>query len=89
MMEQALRTATWAAAALLIIGLGLWLGGAAQAAFVLHAGLWLLIATPIVRVVMALREYAAERDWTFFLLTAVVLACLAFPIVRYLATSPR
>ena len=88
-MEHALRLATWAAAALLVTGLGLWLGGAAQATFVLHAGLWLLIATPIIRVVMALGSYAAERDWTFLFLTAVVLACLAFPIVRYLASSPR
>jgi uncharacterized membrane protein len=89
MMEQVLRVATWTAAALLVAGLGLWLGGAAQAAFVLHAGLWLLIATPIARVIMAIGSYAAERDWTFVLLTAVVLACLVFPIVRYLAASPR
>ncbi len=88
-MERALRIATWLAATLLLIGLALWLAGAAQAALVLHTGLWLLIATPMVRVLMALAEYLKTRDWTFVALTLVVLACLVFPLVRYFLSFPR
>lgn len=88
-MEQALRIATWTSAALLAAGLGLSLAGAAQAPVVLHAGLWLLIATPIVRVLMALVEYLRAKDGTFFALTLLVLACLVVPLARYFLSSPR
>ncbi|MEX2270760.1 MAG: DUF1634 domain-containing protein [Vicinamibacterales bacterium] len=82
-MEQALRIATWIAAALLAAGLALWLIGAPAAPLVLHAGLWLLISTPIVRVLMALVEYLAARDWAFVALTLIVLACLVVPLSVY------
>ena len=83
-MERALRIATWIAAALLLCGLLLWMAGAPGGEPMMHAGLLLLIATPIVRVVLALVDFLAARDWTFAALTAVVLACLAIPIVRFL-----
>lgn len=82
-MERLLRIATWTAAALLVAGLMLWLGGVPQAERVLHAGLWLLISTPIVRVVLALTGYAKTRDWTFVAITLIVLACLIFPLANY------
>ena len=88
-MERALRIATWAAAALLGAGLIFWLAGAAMAPWALHAGLWLLISTPLVRVVMALVDYTRERDWTFAVLALIVLGCLVFPIARYMLSLPR
>jgi uncharacterized membrane protein len=87
-MEQLLRIATWTAAALLAAGLALTLAGRPADA-VLHAGLWLLISTPIVRVVMAIAGYARERDWTFVAITLIVFSCLAIPLARYFLSSLR
>jgi uncharacterized membrane protein len=88
-MERALRQAVWVSAALLAAGLVLWLWGAAAAGPIVHAGLWVLIAVPVSRMLTAAVTYAWARDWTFFALTLVVLACLAFPIVRYFLSAPR
>ena len=87
-MEQALRVATWTSALILAAGLGLTLAGR-PVGYTLHIGLWLLIATPIVRVVMALVSYVRDRDWTFVALTVLVLACLAIPLAKYFLLSPR
>jgi uncharacterized membrane protein len=43
----------------------------------LHVGLILLIATPILRVIVALVEDVRQRQWFFALATMVVLAVLA------------
>jgi uncharacterized membrane protein len=43
---------------------------------ILQLGLLLLILTPVVRVAMTAVLFAAQRDWTFVLLTASVLALL-------------
>lgn len=43
---------------------------------VLHLGLLLLILTPILRVAVTLMLFAAERDWVFVGITAVVLGIL-------------
>ena len=88
-MERVLRLAVWVSAALLGAGLLLWLAGAASALPVMHAGLWILIAVPITRMLTSAVTYAASRDWAFFALTLVVIACLAFPIARYFLSSPR
>ena len=87
MMERGLRLAVWLSASVLGVGLVLWLGGVAQADQALHAGLWLLIAVPIVRVVTALVAWAQERDWVFVGLTLLVLACLLLPLATALAAS--
>ncbi len=88
-MERLLRVMTWVAAALLAGGLVLWLAEASIAGWALHSGLWLLISTPVLRVMMALADYTRERDWTFVALTLIVLGCLVFPIARYIQTLPR
>jgi uncharacterized membrane protein len=49
----------------------------ATAAILLTAGILVLFATPVARVVASLVAYVAARDWTFALLTAVVLLELA------------
>jgi uncharacterized membrane protein len=46
-------------------------GSAATA--LLHVGVLVLLATPVARVVISIVEYAADRDWTFVTLTAIVL----------------
>jgi uncharacterized membrane protein len=42
-------------------------------AWLLQAGIVILILTPGARVVLSIVEYAAARDWTFTLLTSIVL----------------
>jgi uncharacterized membrane protein len=88
-MEQVLRVATWTAAGILAAGLTLGLAGVNGASYAMHLGLWLLISTPIVRVLMALAAYVRDRDVTFVALTLVVFACLAIPLARYFLSLPR
>ena len=88
-MERWVARAIWASAAILAAGLALWFAGAPAAELVMNAGIWLLIATPIARGGAALAGYGRSRDWTFVALTAVVLACLFFPIVRFLWSLQR
>jgi len=42
-------------------------------AWLLQAGIVILILTPAARVVLSIAEYASARDWTFTLLTSIVL----------------
>jgi uncharacterized membrane protein len=42
-------------------------------AWLLQAGIVILILTPSARVVLSIVEYAIARDWTFTLLTSIVL----------------
>ncbi len=63
--------------ALLAVGLLLTLAGHATAApLFLNAGLLTLMATPIVRVLVAMIDYVVNRDWMFLTLTASVLLVL-------------
>jgi uncharacterized membrane protein len=48
-------------------------GAAGLARFLLHAGIIMLLATPVARVVVSLGEYALQRDWIFVGLTLTVL----------------
>ncbi len=41
-----------------------------------HAGLIILIATPVARVVASVVDFTMSRDWTFTFLTGLVLAIL-------------
>jgi uncharacterized membrane protein len=45
------------------------------------AGLLLLIATPVARVIFSMAAFAREKDWAYVGITAVVLAVLAYSIV--------
>jgi uncharacterized membrane protein len=47
------------------------------AQLLLGAGLIILLATPPARVVISVIEYIRERDWTFVVLTVIVLLALA------------
>jgi uncharacterized membrane protein len=63
------------------------LGTGAASSFLLTAGVLLLLATPIARVVVSSVGYARRRDWLFVLLTAIVLAELIASIVAAIRGS--
>ncbi len=67
----------------LAVGLGLSLvpGLAGAAGWLMNAGLIVLMATPVGRVVISVVEYAIERDWLFAGLTIVVLVELVASVV--------
>jgi uncharacterized membrane protein len=51
------------------------------AAALTRAGLMVLMATPVARVVVSVVEYALERDWLFAALTTTVLIILLGSLV--------
>ena len=70
-----LRSGVIASSACLTVGLilSLAMGGGAIAAFLLNAGILILLSTPVARVVVSTAEYVSERDWPFAALTGIVL----------------
>jgi uncharacterized membrane protein len=46
----------------------------------LQLGLLLLIATPVARVVFSVFAFARQRDWTYVVITLVVLAVLVYSL---------
>ena len=74
------------------LGVGLvlsFLGTGPIALIVLDIGVIVLLATPVVRVVVSIVEYANERDWAFVGLTAIVLVVLAASAVAALVFNRR
>ncbi len=63
------------------------LGGIASSARALESrgiiqfGLVLLVATPVARVVFSVFAFILERDWTYVLVTLLVLAILSYSLV--------
>ena len=69
-------------ALLLAIGLGMWLFDPGRnALWLLNAGLVVLMATPILRVIVSFAEYVAMRQWFFAVVTTVVLLELTVTVV--------
>lgn len=70
-----LRAGVIASSVCLSAGLLLFLatGGGALAGVLLNAGIVILLATPVARVIVSTARYVHERDWTFATLTFVVL----------------
>jgi uncharacterized membrane protein len=70
-------------AILLAIGLGLWLfhPNHAAAMWLLNAGLIVLMATPIMRVVVSFAEYVSLGQWFFAGVTVLVLAELTITVL--------
>lgn len=70
------------AASLLLIGLVLWAlnATATLATWLLNAGLIVLMATPVLRVVVSIVEYARAKDWFFVTTTLAVLTVLLVSI---------
>ena len=108
---QMLRAGVLAAAAIVLAGAVLFLGGAgsiprpdythfpagpappfslsaiwkgvrqADGTSMIEAGLLLLVATPIVRVILAAAGFLLERDWLYFGVSTLVLLVLMYSIL--------
>lgn len=78
-----LVTGVIASATLLAIGLGFWLSGShmTAAAWLLNAGLVVLMATPILRVLVSFAEYVAMKQWFFAGVTVLVLLELTVTVL--------
>lgn len=57
-------------------------GGADTGSLLMRAGLLALLATPVLRVVIAVIGYLTERDWLFTAISALVLLLL---VISYVA----
>jgi len=73
LIGRVLRAGVTASSVCLAAGLILLFPLPHVSAWLLQAGIILLILTPAARVVLSIMEYAAARDWTFTLLTSIVL----------------
>jgi len=69
-------------AVLLATGLLFWLWrpGAPPTAWLLNAGLIVLMGTPIVRVIVSVAEYVRLREWVFVIVTLIVLTELTVTV---------
>ena len=78
-LGRLLRAGVLLSAGLLFVGLILWSvdHDSTTAAHILNAGIYVLMATPIMRLVLSLIEYIRERDWAFVAATIAVLAVLS------------
>jgi uncharacterized membrane protein len=47
----------------------------------IQAGVVLLIATPVTRVVFSVYAFARQRDWVYVVITLIVLAVLAYSVL--------
>jgi len=84
-----LRAGVVASSIALAAGLALELMDVPGAPRLLNAGIVMLLATPVARVVVSIVEYIRERDWTFATLTAIVLAELLASAVAALVFNER
>jgi len=74
----------------LAIGLLLYLAtGGALGVLLLNAGVVVLLATPLARVVVSTVQYVSQRDWRFALLTFIVLLELVASAVAALVFNRR
>ncbi len=82
-LGRLLVTGVAISATLLAVGLGMWLFNPHQpiALWLLNAGLIVLMATPIMRVVVSFAEYIAMRQWFFVGVTILVLLELSITIL--------
>jgi uncharacterized membrane protein len=86
-----LRAGVMASSACLAVGLVLSLvtGGGPVAAFLLNAGIVVLLATPLARVIVSTGQYVSDRDWPFATLTFIVLLELIASAVAALVFNRR
>ncbi len=86
-----LRAGVTLSSACLALGLivSILAGHDALSRMLLHAGIIILLATPVARVVVSIVQYVSERDWTFAALTTIVLLELLASAVAALVFSRR
>jgi uncharacterized membrane protein len=77
-LGRLLQVGVLTSAACLALGLVVWMTGASAVAAnaLLTTGLVILMATPILRVIVSLVEYARMRDWFFVATTVIVFGVL-------------
>jgi hypothetical protein len=82
-LRRLLTAGTWLSTALLGVGLlvSLTRPHGSAAGPLLAAGLIMLMATPIARVVLCVVEFTRQRDWWFAFYTSVVLAILIGSVI--------
>lgn len=78
-LGRLLVTGVTISAIMLLVGLGLVLlaPGSALGGRLLTVGLFVLMGTPMLRVVVSFAEYVRMKDWFFMATTIIVLAVLA------------
>jgi uncharacterized membrane protein len=81
-LGRLLQAGVMSAALCLTAGLAIWMAGALRgfATILLTSGLMILMATPILRVVVSLVEYARMRDWFFVSTTLFVFGVLVVTV---------
>jgi uncharacterized membrane protein len=86
-----LRAGVFLSTACLVLGLGaaIAFGGGTAAHVLLHAGIIILLATPVSRVVVSIVEYSIARDWTFAALTTIVFLELTASAIAALVFKRR
>ena len=86
-----LRAGVTASSVCLAVGLVLSLAtsGGAASGFLLNAGIIILLATPVARVIVSTVQYVSERDWAFAALTFIVLLELVASAVAALVFNRR
>jgi uncharacterized membrane protein len=86
-----LRVGVAASSSFLAIGLAWSFAspGSSIAATLMTIGLFILLGTPISRVAASVVEYAADRDWLFVVLTAIVLLEIAAGVIAALVFHRR
>jgi Protein of unknown function (DUF1634) len=89
MLGRVLLGGVLSAAGCLAAGLALWLAGSNHSGTnaLLTAGLMILMATPILRVIVSLVEYVRMRDWFFVVATTVVLLVLFVTIAVAISSA--
>ena len=81
-LARLLRIGSMIAAALLAAGIvGMVLGRTVFAPRLIGAGLMVLLATPVMRVLAAAIIFVRQKDWKFALFSLVVLCCIAAGIL--------
>lgn len=86
-----LRVGVTMSSACLAVGLvwALATGSRVGADILLQAGIIILLATPVARVIVSIVQYISQRDWTFATLTIVVLLELVASAVAALVFNRR
>lgn len=86
-----LRAGVTISSACMVFGLVVVLAGGEgeTARTLLHAGIIILLATPVARVIVSIAQYVIQRDWTFAMLTAIVLVELAASAIAALVFNRR
>ena len=86
-----LRAGVTISTACMVLGLVATLaaGEGTAARMLLHAGIIILLATPVARVIVSIVQYVMARDWTFAALTTIVLVELAASAIAALFFNRR